>query len=127
MDNDADKIDRELARAAKPIQKHLKACIALGLHPDEFWHKLIQRADSRGRARPRPISLVQAGKQRRAAKARRKRQADNFDRNELIRAHFETSVRVGEKRSEIYSAMSKRFGLKERQLRKICADAIGDE
>lgn len=127
MDNDTHMIDRELARAAKPIQKHLKACIALGLHPDEFWHKLIQMADSRGHARPRPMSLVQARKQQRAAKARSKRQANNRRRNELIRAHFETSVRIGQKPADIYAAMSKRFSLKKRQLRSICRGVIGED
>jgi hypothetical protein len=127
MSSDARKVDQEVARAARSLQKHLKACVALGLHPDEFWHEVIKRADPRECVRPRRVSLAQEGKRRRAAKARRKRQSDNFRRNELIRAHFETSLRVGESRADIYSAMSKRFGLKERQLRTICLGISGEK
>ena len=120
MSSDAPEVIRELDRAERAIRKQFKACCDFGLHPDEFWYLLIQGVDPRPRVRPRPVSRIQVAKRQAADKARRSRQAGKADRNRNIRAHYETSLEVGEQRAAIYRAMSKRYHLKERQLRYIC-------
>ncbi len=120
MSSDAPEVIRELDRAGRAIRKQFKACCDFGLHPDEFWYLLIPRVDLRPRVRPRLVSRIQAAKRRGADKARRSRQDAKASRNRLIKAHYETSLEVGEQRAAIYRAMSKRFHLKERQLRYIC-------
>jgi len=125
MKSDAPEVVRELDRAERAIRKQFKACCDFGLHPDEFWYLLIQGVDPRPRVRPRPVSWIQVAKRRGADKARRSRQAGKAGRNRLIRAHYETSLKDGEQRAAIYRDMSKRFHLKERQLRTICSRCDG--
>jgi hypothetical protein len=127
MKSDAPEVSRELDRAERAIRKQFKACRDFGLHPDEFWYLLIRRVDPRPRVRPRQVSRIQEVKRRSADKARLSRQEKNFDRNQKIRAHYETSLKVGDQRAAIYRKLSKLYDLKERQLRTICRRCDGRE
>jgi hypothetical protein len=121
MDDLRPEVRRQLKQAAKAIRKQFSTCGDLGLHADEFWYWLIYEVDPRRQAKPRNVRVVAEARERSASNARDQRVAKNSPRNTLIRAHYETSVKVGEKPGDIYRAMSKRFRLGERQLRKICS------
>jgi hypothetical protein len=120
MDDLRPEVRRQLKQAAKAIRKQFSTCGDLGLHADEFWYWLIYEVDPRRKAKPRNVRAVAEARKRSAAIAGKKRVANNAPRNKVIRAHHETSLKIGEKPGAIYRAMSKRYGLGVRQLRKIC-------
>ena len=115
--------ERDLKFLAATISKHFTRLVKSGMHPDEFWYWLVKKVDPRPTVRPRTVRHATEEKRRRADAARKARQSKNFERNERIIAHYETSLEIGEPLAKIYRDLSKRFNLKQRQLRNILGNA----
>lgn len=127
---DSSKAQRAANKAAQAIRKYFMTATAAGMHPDEFWYLLGDEVAPGKKMRPRLVSLADYGKKKRARKGRRARQSQLFDRNQKIRALFETSAKQGESLKSIYLRIKNIYRIGERRARDICAGerkALGNE